>query len=76
LVSYLCFTTFPAYSNFGWQVGYAAFSVDINRVKGLIRYINTQKEHHLKKSFKKEYIALLEKNVIDYDERYMWTSRQ
>jgi putative transposase len=63
--------TFPAYSNFGWQLGYAAFSVDINRVKGLIRYINTQKEHHLKKSYQDEYMSVLRKNKINYDERYL-----
>ena len=64
--------TFPAYKNFSWQVGYGAFSVDKSRINGLIRYINGQKKHHSKKSFKVEYISLIEKNVIEYDERYMW----
>ncbi|MCK5672436.1 MAG: IS200/IS605 family transposase [Spirochaetales bacterium] len=64
--------TFTNYHNFQWQVGYGAFSVSSSCTKGLITYINGQKDHHYKKSFQKEYVSLLEKNVIIYDGRYIW----
>ena len=63
---------FPNYYHFKWQTGYGAFSVDISRTKNLITYINTQKEHHYKKSYQEEYVSFLEKNVIVYDDRYIW----
>ena len=64
--------TFPNYNNFKWQEGYGAFSVSISRERDIIAYINSQKEHHLKKSFQEEYVSFLEKHVIDYDNRYIW----
>jgi hypothetical protein len=36
------------------------------------RYIQGQKEHHRKRDFKKEFIELLNKHGIEYDERYIW----
>lgn len=62
--------TFLNYNNFKWQTGYGAFSVSKSHSKNIITYINTQREHHFKKSFEKEYITILNKNGIDYDERY------
>ena len=59
--------TFPNNNKFKWQEGYGAFSVSISRTKDIIAYINTQKEHHLKKSFQEEYVSFLKKNIIDYD---------
>jgi hypothetical protein len=37
-----------------------------------IRYIKTQEEHHRKMSFQEEFLALLKKHRIPYDERYWW----
>jgi hypothetical protein len=31
-----------------------------------------QEEHHRKMSFQEEFLALLKKHRIDYDERYLW----
>lgn len=61
------------YSNFKWQGGYGAFSVNPKGVKTVKRYIENQKEHHKKVSFKEEYIKLLDENSVEYDERYLWT---
>jgi putative transposase len=33
----------------------------------VIRYIENQQTHHAKKSFREEYIALLDKSAVDYD---------
>ncbi len=34
-------------------------------------YIKTQEEHHRKMSFQEEFLALLKKHRIAYDERYL-----
>ena len=57
---------------FGWQEGYGAFSVSESQVKPLRRYIRNQAQHHRKQTFQQEYIAFLDKNGIEYDERYLW----
>ncbi|MCI0493760.1 transposase, partial [candidate division KSB1 bacterium] len=31
-----------------------------------------QKEHHRKKTFQEEYLELLKKYKVDYDEKYVW----
>ena len=60
------------FSNFYWQDGYGAFSVNPSEVEVVKRYIENQKVHHSKKTFQKEYIAILEKYDVEYDERYVW----
>ena len=59
-------------SLFSWQAGYSVFSLGMSQLKVLIRYINTQKEHHRGQNFKTELLELLKKYEIDYDERYLW----
>jgi len=63
--------TFPEQRNFQWQEGYGAFSVSASQVPRTIAYINNQKEHHRKKTFKEEFLELLEKHGIEYDSRYV-----
>lgn len=58
--------------NFSWQRGYGAFALRDNDAGIVINYIRNQHAHHSKKSFKKEFIQLLEDENIDYDERYVW----
>jgi putative transposase len=60
------------YRNFYWQDGYGAFSVNPAEVDVVINYITNQKEHHSKKTFKKEFTAFLKKYEVEYDERYVW----
>jgi len=60
------------HKNFYWQNGYGAFSVNPSQINTVINYISNQKTHHKRKSFQKEYLALLKKYQIEYDERYMW----
>jgi putative transposase len=61
-----------AYHNFGWQDGYAAFSINPSEIDAVVRYIETQKEHHQRTSFKNEFRHLLDQNHVEYDERYVW----
>ena len=57
---------------FSWQEGFGAFSHSKSQVQTVITYIQNQKNHHKKKNFREEYIELLEKWEVDYDERYIF----
>ena len=56
---------------FGWQDGYAAFSVSATHREGVRKYIANQEEHHKKISFADELKRLLEKNGVVYDPKYL-----
>jgi REP element-mobilizing transposase RayT len=56
----------------GWQDGYGAFTYSIKDKDRLIEYVKNQKEHHKTKSFKEEYIELLNEHGIEFDEKYLW----
>ena len=57
---------------FSWQKGYGAFSHSRSQVPQVIKYIQKQREHHKKKSFRQEYLDFLEKFDVDYDERFIF----
>ncbi|MCF3111691.1 IS200/IS605 family transposase [Niabella sp. CC-SYL272] len=57
---------------FEWQNGYGAFSYSKSQVPDVITYIKNQEQHHSKKAFMEEYLALLKQFEIDYDERYVF----
>jgi REP element-mobilizing transposase RayT len=67
--------TFPDLKNLNWQKGYGAFSVSYSHEEQVIRYINDQKTHHRKETFKQEFIRFLKQYNIEYDERYIWDRR-
>ena len=62
------------FTNFGfqWQEGYGAFSYSHSSLDNVISYINNQKEHHKKKSFKDEYIGFLTNFKIEYKDEYLF----
>ena len=62
---------FPRLADFSWQRGYAAFTVSQSNLLQVQRYIAQQKEHHLKVSFRDEFILFLKANGIEYDERFI-----
>jgi REP element-mobilizing transposase RayT len=64
--------TFPTMKGFGWQDGYGAFTVSKSNVPEVTAYIQGQREHHRVKTFQEEYLTLLQKHEIEYDERYLW----
>jgi hypothetical protein len=59
-------------ADFAWQAGYGVFSVDALRIDSLVRYIDNQNTHHRALSFEAEYIELLHRHHVAYDERYLW----
>jgi len=64
--------TFAAHRNFAWQEGYGTFSIGISQVEDTIAYIESQAEHHRKKTFQEEFLAFLKRHGIEFDERYVW----
>jgi len=64
--------TIPGTENFQWQEGYGAFSVSKSAEPRVANYVRTQEEHHSRQSFQDEFLALLEKHKITYDDRYLW----
>ena len=62
----------PERKYFGWQTGYAAFSVSKSHVEQVKRYIANKEEHHRKVSFQEELLAFLKKQGVEYDPRYVF----
>jgi putative transposase len=52
---------------FEWQKGYGAFSVSPSLLSTVQAYIRNQAEHHRKRSFEEEFLALLKKSGVAYD---------
>ena len=64
--------TFPEQRLFAWQEKYGAFSVSVSQLDRTIRYIKAQAEHHRRMTFQEEFLKLLKRHRIEYDERYLW----
>jgi putative transposase len=59
-------------TDFSWQNGYGIFSVSRPKINGVIKYIDNQKHHHKKATFKEEFISMLKASKIEYNEQYLW----
>jgi putative transposase len=57
---------------FEWQDGYGAFSVSASLLETVKRYIARQEEHHRKKTFQQEYVELLRRSGVEFDEKHLW----
>jgi len=57
---------------FHWQAGFGAFSYSRSHLDNVIRYIQNQEEHHSTNSFKNEYLGLLRKFDIAFDDKYVF----
>src|SRR6266700_6440546 len=57
------------HGRFNWQEGYGAFSYGHSQLNTFIRYIQNQERHHQKQSFKDEYMTLLRKFDIAFDDK-------
>ena len=58
--------------DFSWQEGYGAFTVSASLRETVKNYIANQEEHHRKRTFQEEYLDLLRKSEVEFDERYLW----
>ena len=57
---------------FSWQEGFGAFSYSRSQLGTVIHYIENQQQHHARKSFRDEYVELLERFGVDYDRKYIF----
>ena len=63
---------FPERGDFAWQEGYGAFSIGASGIDATVDYINSQTIHHKKRTFEEEFVGLLKRYGMDYDERYLF----
>lgn len=57
---------------FSWQEGYGAFSYGHSQLDTIIRYIQNQEKHHSRRSFREEYLTLLRRFDIAFEEKYVF----
>ena len=57
---------------FQWQEGYGVFSYSHSHIDRVAKYVMNQKGHHRKKTFQEEYIEMLQKMNVDYDNKYLF----
>lgn len=57
---------------FYWQEGFGAFSYSRSQVDEVAKYVLNQEEKHRTRSFKDEYIRMLRKFEVEYDDRYIF----
>lgn len=53
---------------FAWQDGYGALSVSPSQTDVVRNYIGRQQEHHAKRTFDEEYVAMLQKAGVRFEE--------
>ncbi len=59
-------------THFSWQEGYGAFSYSQSQFGNVIDYIKNQKGHHIKRTFREEYLSFLKMFDISFDEKYLF----
>lgn len=59
-------------AKFDWQKGYGAFTHSRSQVDAVVKYVLNQETHHRKKSFREEYIDMLQKAQVAFDEQYLF----
>lgn len=57
---------------FNWQEGFGAFSYSHSQLNAVITYIRDQEQHHKRHSFKAEYLSLLKRFAVTYEDRYVF----
>ena len=57
---------------FSWQRGFGAFSYSRSHIDAVVKYIDNQEIHHKKKTFREEYLEMLKKFDVDFNEKYIF----
>src|SRR5258708_14859827 len=57
---------------FEWQEGYGVFSYGQSQIDDVYKYIANQEEHHIKQTFRDEYLGFLKKFKVEYDDQYIF----
>ena len=58
-------------AGFAWQEGYGAFTVSASQREAVRQYIQTQEEHHRRRTFREEYVEMLTRSGVEFDERFL-----
>ena len=63
---------------FAWQEGDGFFSHSHAELDKVIQYILNQKKHHAKRSFREEYLEILQRCEVGFEEKYLfeWISEE
>jgi putative transposase len=64
--------TFPDLRTFSWQEGYGGFSIGVSQINVTVAYIQNQKKHHRQTTFEEEFLKIIQRHGIEYDERFVW----
>jgi REP element-mobilizing transposase RayT len=59
---------FPRLVDFPWQEGYGGFTVSKSATPNVKAYIARQKEHHKRQDYQGEFLELLRRHGIEFDE--------
>jgi len=57
---------------FGWQGGYGGFSYSRSQLDKVKKYIENQEKYHERKTFREEYIEMLKRFEVVYDEKFIF----
>jgi len=57
---------------FEWQRGYGAFTHSHSQINTVIQYILNQEIHHQKRTFREEYLEILQKNEVEFKDEYVF----
>ena len=57
---------------FYWQEGYGAFSNSHSQIDAVAKYIMNQKQHYVNTRFRDEYVDMLKKYKVDYNEQFVF----
>ena len=64
--------TRPTLSWFLLAAGLFGILVSPSQLASVIRYVETQEDHHRTRTFQEEYRELLSKHGVAFDEKFVW----
>ena len=57
---------------FEWQDGFGAFSYSQSHIDAVFHYTENQEKHHETQTFREEYIEMLRRYEVDFNEDYLF----
>ena len=57
---------------FRWQEGFGAFTYSHSQLGDVVTYIQNQEKHHSHRTFREEYLDLLKRFDVPYNEKYVF----
>ena len=60
------------HGTFRWQEGFGGFSYSHSQRDAVVKYIQSQEKHHARRAFRDEFLEILERFNVKFDERYLF----